>query len=49
MMNDVTLKQIAEVNATASKGSHIWIWSHIWRSSDRPLFEICAYPPMASV
>ena len=50
MINDVTLKQIAAVKATASKGSHVWIWSHIWRSSeDRPLFEICAYPPMASV
>jgi hypothetical protein len=33
MMNDATLKQIAAVKAIVSKGSHVWIWSHIWRSS----------------
>jgi hypothetical protein len=49
-MNDVTLKQIAAVKAIVSKGSHVWIWNHIWRSSwDWFPLEKCAYPPMESV
>ncbi len=50
MMNDATLKQIAAVKLIVSKGSHVWIWNHIWRSSwDRFPLEIWAYPSTTSV
>jgi len=32
MMNAATLKQIAALKPIASKGSHVWTWSHIRRS-----------------
>ena len=45
MMNDATLKQIAAVKAIVSKGSHVWIWNHIWQFSwDWFPLEICAHP-----
>jgi hypothetical protein len=33
MMKDATLKQIAAVKPIVSKGSHVSMWSHIWRCS----------------
>jgi hypothetical protein len=32
-MNYATPKQIAAVKLTVTKGSHVWIWSHIWAPS----------------